>query len=191
MSEPISGAELLKRIRPQLAEESVNICLRPDLIETWTEANEALQELVADGMKGARLSSKPEGRKELAEQVQALEAEIEANSATFRFRALPKDRWRALCDDHPPRKGNEIDLYAGYDRDAVLDEAVRLSLIDPMFDNESWAEFTQVVNAGEWDELRKTVNSVNRGVVDAPKSALALRILTKPGDASRSPELGE
>lgn len=179
MSEPISGAELLERIRPKLAEESTVICLRPDLIEAWEEANDQLQELVASGMKPPRVGSKPTDQIELAKLVTELEAEIEANSATFRFRALPKDEWRALCDNHPPRKGNEVDSLVGYDRDAVLDEAVRRSLIDPVFDDESWAQLVAVVSSGEWEELRKAANSVNRGVVESPKSALASQILTR------------
>lgn len=191
MPEPISGADLLKRIRPVLAEETTEVCLRPDLLEAWNEANEALQELVAQGMKGARVGTKPRGQKDLATKVQAIEAEIVANSATFRFRALSKDKWRALCDDCPPRKGNELDLYAGYNRDEALDQVVWLSLIDPVFDETSRAEFSEVVNSGEWEELRRTANSVNRGVVEAPKSALASRILTKAADASKPLAAGE
>lgn len=187
---PISGAELLKRIRPVLAEESVEICLRPDLIAAWTEANEQLQALAAQGMKGARVGSKPKAQIELATRVQELEAEIEANSAVFRFRALPKDQWRALCDNCPPRPNNEVDQWLGYNRDAVSDAAVRESLVDPVFDDESWGELTQVVNGGEWDELRKTANTVNRGVVESPKSALASLILAKPGSASGQPKRG-
>jgi hypothetical protein len=52
-----------------------------------------------------------------------------------------------------------------------------MCLIDPVFDDESWTELTKIINIGEWRELRDVVNSVNRGVVDAPKSALASQIL--------------
>lgn len=185
MSAPISGAELLKRIQPKLPEEFVEICLRPDLVEAFHEANDALQEAVANGMKGARVNSKPKAQTEAAEMVRAIEEEIEANSATFRFRGLPKDEWRALCDNHPPRKGNELDQYVGYDRDAVLDDAVRASLIDPVFDDESWAELVKVISSGEWDELRTATNQANRSVVESPKSVLASQILTKHGTDSQ------
>lgn len=181
---PVSGAELLKRIRPVLPEESVEICLRPDLIEEWETENEKLQALAAQGMKGARVGTKPKAQIDQAKKVQALEAGIEETSAVFRFRALPKAQWRALCDDHPPRQGNEIDQWTGYNRDAVLDQAVRESLIDPVFDEAAWAEFSGVLNGGEWDELRKATNKVNKGVVESPKSALASLILSKPNNAS-------
>jgi hypothetical protein len=184
MSTPTSGAELLKRIRPVLMEESVEICLRPDLIEAWNVANEELQALAAQGMKGARVGTKPKAQTDKAREVQALEAEIAEASAVFKFRALPKADWRALCDNHPPRPGNEVDQWTGYNRDAVLDQAVHDSLVDPVFDEEAWAELGAVLNGGEWDELRKVANSVNRGVVESPKSALASLILTKPNSAS-------
>lgn len=189
MSEPVNGAELLARIKPTLAEESTEICLRPDLVDAWREANDELEAIVAAGPQG-RLGAKPAGQQEAAERVQALEAEMEGALATFRFRALPKDEFRALCDDHPPRKGNELDLYMGYNRDAVLDEAVRLCMTDPVFDDKSWAEFVAVVNGGEWEELRRVVNSVNKGVHDAPKSVLASRILTRGAAGSEPLEPG-
>ena len=190
MSEPVNGADLLRRIKPTLAEESTEICLRPDLVDAWQEAQEELEAIVASGTKG-RLGAKPEGQQEAAQRVTDLEAEIQASSAVFRFRALPKDRFRELCDDHPPRKGNDLDTYMGYNRDAVLDEAVRLCMVDPVFDDASWAEFVAVVNGGEWEELRRVVNSVNKGVHDAPKSVLASRILTRGGVGSAPLEPGE
>jgi hypothetical protein len=184
MSEPISGAELLKKIQPRLQEEATEICLRPDLVEQWEEAQEALQAAVADGLKPSRLASKPTGQKKAAEKVKALEAEIEAASAVFRFRALPKDRWQALCDEHPPRPGDQMDAVLGFNRVAVIDDAVRLSLIDPVFDDESWAQFVDVIGGGEWEELRRAANQVNRGVVEAGKSELASRVLNPRADDS-------
>ena len=42
MTEALSGADLLARIKPTLREESTQICLRPDLLDAWEEANHAL-----------------------------------------------------------------------------------------------------------------------------------------------------
>ena len=183
MSDPVNGAELLARIRPTLPEEATEICLRPDLMDEYREAESALTEALAN-RSNARLADKPVDKSVAAQRVKDLEEQIQAASVTFRFRAIPKDEFRALCDDHPPRKGNELDTYMGYNRDAVLDAAVRACMIDPVFDDASWAEFVAVVNGGEWEELRRVVNSVNRGVHDAPKSVLASRILTKGGVGS-------
>lgn len=188
MSEPMNGAELLARIRPVMREESTQVCLRPDLVDAVIAADQELLQSQAKDTSG-------EGRMvdggasprtiELAEKVRALEEEVVAHSITFHFRAVSKDRWSALCDEHPPRPNNELDKFAGYDRDGVLAAAVRLCLVDPVFDDASWAELVKVLPEGEWKELTDTVNSLNRGVVDAPKSVLASRILDRLASTSR------
>lgn len=182
MSDPQSGAELLARIRPVKREESTYLCLRPDLLDAWEEANTQLAASQVNDAAGARLSSKSsEATTELAERVAAIEEEIEATQVKFTMRAMSKDQWQALCDIHPPRKGNELDLFAGYNRDAVVDAAIRECLIDPVFDDASWREFIELCNPSEWNELRRLQTSVNRPVVETPKSPLASRILGRRG----------
>lgn len=188
MAEPISGAELLARIKPQLREEATEICLRPDLVEKWETARDELAELTAGNMlKPARVGSKPQAAHdavEKAREVQELEEQIAESSAWFRFRALPREEWQALCDDHPPRPMDQVDVMLGYNRAAVIDAAVRKCLIDPVFDDQSWTELVAVIAGGEWEELRRVVNSLNREKVEAGKSELASRILSKLADAS-------
>ena len=195
MSEPQNGAELLARIRPTLATQSTQICLRPDLIKAWEEANEALAEAkVKDGGGQGRMADRNDASaatKKLAKKVQALEAEIEDHAITFTFRALPKDEYRALCEQHPPRKDNNVDHFVGHNREAVEDAAVRACLIDPVFDNASWAELMAVCNPSEWNELRETVRVVNGSVTDVPKSQLASQVLAKRAPGSRQPARGE
>jgi len=186
MSEPTNGAELLARIKPQFREESTQICLRPDLLDEFERLDAELVESRAADTAGNRLADGTSAKtRDLAEKVVALEKQIEETAIEFRFKAMSKDKWRALCDTYPPRKQNELDAYAGYDRDAVLDAAVRMCLIDPVFDDKSWGELVEALNPSEWRELTDTVNSVNRGVVDAPKSVLASLILAKRGNTSR------
>jgi hypothetical protein len=188
VSEPLNGADLLAKIRPVMREESTQVCLRPDLIEAVIAADqELLASKAKDASGGERMVHGGESPRtvELAEKVRALEEEVVEHSITFRFRAMSKDRWSALCDEHPPRPNNELDKYAGYDRDGVLDAAVRRCLFDPVFDDAAWAELTKVLSDGEWKELTDTVNSLNRGVVDAPKSVLASQILDRAANTSR------
>lgn len=179
---PENGAELLARIRPSLREESTWLCLRPDLLDAREAAELELEDRATADVKGKRLADKPDPEiAVLAARVQEIEAEIEATQVKVTLRAMNKDAWNALLADHPPRKGNELDAYAGYNRDAVIDEAVRLCMIDPVFDAESWPDFTAVLNPSEWQELRRLAQSVNRAVTDSPKSVLASRILARAG----------
>ena len=205
---PLSGADLLARIKPRLAETKTQLCLRPDLLEAWEEANDDLEKKQADDQASQRLasgSSSSSAARKLAQKVQQIEAEIEASAVWFRFRAMPKDEWQALCAEYPPRKGDQFDVFAGYNRDAVVDAMVRVCMIDPIFidcprspedecthdDCGSWQAFLKVCNPSEWNNLRDTVQRVNQGVVDAPKSELASRILRRRASDSKPPAPGE
>src|SRR5687767_4497145 len=117
MSDPRSGADVLARIKPVLAERREQVILRPDLIEAWRDAHEALEAQQAQDQQGppGRLADKPSKKQqELAERVQALEDEIEDLALWVTFRALPKPSWQALIEDHPPRKDNMPDQMMGY-----------------------------------------------------------------------------
>jgi hypothetical protein len=199
---PQSGADILARIQPRLREDWIEVCLRPDLIDEWAQENEALLESQAKDEEKAT----PKGRlvnpsavdvptsaetKRIAKRVLALEGQIVEASIKLWFRAMPKDRWQALTDDHPPRKGNEFDTFAGYNRDAVVDAAVRMCLFDPVFDDESFDQLIAVLNPSEWAEIRRKVNEVNGRVGGSPKSALASRVLTKRASTSAPPATGE
>lgn len=190
---PQSGADLLARIKPRAKEVHTGLCMRPDLIEAHQAAVEELAQARVDDTGAGRMvdggvSAKT---KKLAQKVKDIEAEIVENEIMFKMRAMSQARWRALCDNHPPRKGNEVDFMAGYNRDAVTDAGVRECLFDPVFDDASWAEFMAVVNPSEWAELRECFTLANQAVVDAPKSALASQILEKRGRGSRPPRASE
>lgn len=192
MSDTTSGADILARIKPKRIEESTEIVLAGDLMAQWEQADAELAESRDQDMAGNRLADGMSAKtRELAEKVHELEQQIKAQAIKITFRAMTKDQWQALCDSFAPRKGDQMDAYAGYNRDGVLDMAVRLCMIDPVFENckvedcehedcGSWQQFIGVIPPGEWEELKITVNSTNRGVVDAPKSVLASRILGRP-----------
>lgn len=186
MSEPLSGADLLARIKPRAKEVTTELCMRPDLLEAHEAASEALAQARVEDAGGGRMADGGVSAKtkKLAQKVREIEAEIQENVIVFRLRAMPQDKWRALCDNHPPRKGNDMDFMVGYDRDAVTDAGVRACIYDPVFDDRSWAELMAVLNPSEWQELRHAFNLANQAVVDAPKSALASQILEKRGRGS-------
>lgn len=183
---PESGADILARIQPKLAEDWVEICLRPDLVAEFEELEAALEdEELATPAGPRRNSDKPNPWLQIiAEQIAAAEAEMSESAVRFTFRALPRDRFRALCDSYPPRKDDHLDLSVGYHRADVGDELVKASLVDPIFDNTAWAEFLDIVSIGEWNRLRERADKVNGSVVmEAPKSLLASRVLSQPVNA--------
>lgn len=192
------GADILARINPKLLEESCEIVMNNELHEQWEAAQQALLESQEqDAAGGERLATRgkeSETTRELAEKVVAIEEQMVAAGFKVTFRQMHKDKWRALCDNHPAREGDILDAHAGYNRDAVLDNAVRLCMIDPIFerctkdtrdqlcdhtDCGSWEQFTTFIPPGQWELLKDTVNAANVGVVDLPKSELASRILRR------------
>lgn len=204
---PLTGAELLAAINPRLSERGARICLRPDLLTDWETLTEELGEASAEADRAHRSSTTKLGAKsssalrDLAEKVQAVEEQIAASEVRFVFRAMAKDRWQELCDQHPPRPTDQVDQYVGYNRVAVADAAVRAALISPVFEDctkpgcphvecGSWQQFLSVCNPSEWGELRNVVDTLNGVVTGAPKSELASQILGGAGGASRRPRRG-
>lgn len=195
MSEPLNGAELLARIKPTLREEGTEICLRPDLLDAWEEANAKLTEMMTTDagrkrLAGGTTAAPPAATRKQAQVVVDLEEQIQASSIMMRMRQMAPDKWQALCDAHPPRKGLELDAYFGYNRAAVVDASIRECVYDPVFDDKSWADLVPYIAPSEWDELRTVALRVNGKSGGLPKSLLASEILDKPGAGSRSRRRG-
>ena len=207
------GAALLKKIKPQLKQVRVHICLRPDLLAEFHRLESELTEMMAedaaghgDGERKPRLAEKgitysPETQAK-ADEVQKVEKRIAAADAVFTLEALPKDEWAEHAAKNPPREGNHFDVLAGYNRDAALDGAVRMCLIDPVFTDcedvdcdhkacGTWQAFLRVCASSEWEELKNGVSMANTEVEDDPKSHAAARVLRSSGESSGSRRSGE
>ena len=212
MTGPQSGADLMARIKPVRRRVTTEICLRPDLMDEWAAANNELADKLTEETVGRRrLGSKssvepdedsmsPAARK-IATRIQKLEAEIAENAIVFTFEAMSKDAFQERCDQHPPRKGDQIDQMTGYNRDAVLDACVRECLVDPVFEDckekgclhyecGTWQAFEAMCNPSEWAEMRTRVSEVNGRSEAAPKSELASRVLAKRARVSRRSATG-
>lgn len=192
-----TGAEMLARIQPRKRVETTKICLRPDLLDAWEDAQTELAKQKVEDHTGERLSrGVSPAQKRLAKKVVDLEKQITDTEARFTFENMNKDEWQAICDQHPPRKGNQLDLYAGHNRDAVLDAMVRKCMVSPAFDDctkpdcvehadcGSWQALVKACNPSEWEELRRTTQSVNRSVTETPFSVLASQTLSKRASGS-------
>jgi hypothetical protein len=194
--EPRNGADILARIKPQRRERKCGITLRPDLLEAHEDAEydlaKAREAWDAKQQSGTRRNAEkqPAELVELAEKVTALEDEIDATRLIVTFRAMNKPEWQALIEKYPPRQENLPDQIAGYDREAVKTALVRECLIEPEFDDESWAELENVINPSEWETLAETAYQVNSGVVDTPKSVLAAQVLSSRAPDSKPPKTG-
>lgn len=173
--QPQDGAELLARIKPRLAEDWYEVVLRPDLRTAFEEAHsDYLQAKASDGSRTDRVGAGTESAetKRLKKKAEKIAAEMTASAVRFVFRARNRDAFRALCDQHEPREDDRYDHYVGYNRQAVSDALVRESLIDPVFDDESWEQLVDVLGPGQWAKLREIADELNEAVVQPPPKGL-------------------
>lgn len=180
-------AELIKGAR--LPEDEVPTCLRPDLVRSY----EALdRELVEVSESDPDANSVAAGGKaiEIAEQMDALRAEMLEHTHPFAFRALPKPAYRELLDKHPPRKGDEQDELMGANLATFPTALIAACAIDPPMTEQQVTELCDLVSDGQVLRFFDCVMRLNRSSVDVPKSALASEILARHAPRSKQPEPG-
>lgn len=195
---PKSGKDLLAQIQATRKRGRTQICLRPDLVDAWAAANEALAEMVTE--RTSRLAGQgaksPKKETDQARKVQEIEDQIDSASMWFEMESLDPDRWNEIADDHPPRPGIQVDQFLGHNVDAVIDVAIRRSTFDPVFEDcvkddcnheecGTWEALRKKVSPEEWAELRRLCREVNGRLVQPPKSPLASSILARRSSGSR------
>lgn len=198
-----SGADILAQHlgddgKPVRRTAVAHICMRPDLIDEWHEANDELAAAQAEDAGKSRLGNGgvSKATQEKAERVRAIEEKIEAADVAFTFEKVGKTRHSEICDEHPPREGNHLDLMVGYNREAVDNAVAHESLVDPVFESctkkgckhescGSWEALLRFLGPGEWQVIVEAVREVNEAVTTAPKSVLASRVLDRAASGSR------
>lgn len=193
MSEPTSGDELLASIKPKLRVIRTQVCLQPDLLEQWEDLSSELAEAQESAGGGRMNGPEVKTAKSLQRKLDDLEAVIDEVSPWFTYKAMPTKEYQALTAQHPPREDNQIDMFAGHDRDAVVSELVRKCLVgvakqehdDPMpVSDQAWADLLPNIAPSQWAVLRDTALEVNGGAVTPPKSQRASLRLSPPATDS-------
>lgn len=169
-----SFTDLLKGAK--LPEDSHPVCMRADLVAEFETAERALEaerkkpkaDSLAAGGEAARLVGR----------IAELQQEMTEATYTFRLRALPKSKWRALVAEYPPRRddrGEPVaeDAQLGIEREAFLDALLRVSVVDPELTEEQWAELTEVLTDRQYSDLCDAAWFLNRGEVSVPFSRAA------------------
>jgi hypothetical protein len=165
----------------KLPEKAVEICLAGDLLAEIQQLERTLAKQVEDKRTNGRMVDKST---ETAKQIEALREKMAESTITVRLRALPRKKWRALLDEHPPRKGDDGDESMGVNVDTFLEAVLPMSVVDPELDADDWDSLSEAITSAEWDKLTTTVWLLNRTGVDIPKSQLAsLTIRKSAGDS--------
>lgn len=156
----------------KLRTDEYRFCTDPDLVaeyERLVEARDAAKAAAHDSLAGG---AAVELDAQIAETVKAMEAA----TVTLTLKALPRPRFRALVDKHPPRKDADGKLthnddYLGVHFDAFFDELIRTSLISPQL---AEADLTmlleELLTDQQYIELTDVVWNLNKKTVSVPFS---------------------
>lgn len=171
-----------KLAKATLPTKDVPVCLSTDLQQRYEALHERLAEAYAKEKGDKRLNPAGESKR-IAAQVEALQEEMREYVITFRVRSLGR-RWQQLMDKHPPREGNNEDVYLGYNPVTFADAAVRACVAEPDdLDDEDWADLLGdderdgKLTAGQYHDLWQAVLDTNIRKVNVPNSFAASRIL--------------
>lgn len=158
----------------------VGVCPRRDLVNEHARLDE---ELAKSRLSSLGTLAESSDQHDAAERLQELEDEIAAATRTFRFKALSRQRWRALMAEHAPDKEHKAD---GLDFNPETFPPVAISACSdaPAITKDQAARLVDTLPLGEFQKLWAAVLDVNIGVTQTPKSALATGILRMNGGSS-------
>lgn len=162
----------------KLPETGVPLCLRGDLQLQHEQLEQELEE-AKEADRGDSLAAGGKARK-VAEQIRDLEAEMREHTHVFALRALPRKVFRDLVEQHPPREGNKDDQVFGVNTMSFPVPLIAASCTDPVMIVEQVEQLLDLLTEGQMLELYGAALHLNRGTVDAPKSAAAYAILARP-----------
>lgn len=166
-------------------ERTVPVPMRGDLAAECEQLERRLREAEAERESpSASLSGNPEVV-EIAQRIEALREEMQDSIVEFRLRALPGRRsrnakvptWTQLKDANPPREGNAKDKDNGVNMEQFNIELVRVSIVDPVLDEEDFDNLLEGLSDGGFTLLVGNCYGVNQADVDVPFSYAASRIL--------------
>lgn len=183
----MSGKSTLKNFKEMLGtarlpERTVEICFRGDLVAD----HQALERELEKAEKQPATSLAGNGAAEIAEQLRALEAEMQASMWEFRLRALPAPKFRAFKAEHPIRiedgEPNKQDAVFGFDTDKGFEPLTRMCLVDPEVDDDTWQQLMDTLTEQQFEELAAAAWYLNRGEVDIPFSSAASKLIQASAD---------
>lgn len=172
-----------------LPEAGVPICLAGNLQLRYEELEEKLTQAEEADERGDSLADGGHARK-VAEQIGELEREMREHTHMFKFRAVARQVYRDLVEEHPPREDRRDDEAFGANMSTFPIHLIALSCIDPVMTVEQVGQLAEVLTEGQLMAMFGCITTLNRINLEVPKSAAASAILAKPGQKSLPPALG-
>jgi hypothetical protein len=165
--------QLIRGAKQRTAE--FRVCVDPDLVAEHDRlllARQAAAEAAADSLAGNSAAAGIDA------EIEALLGEIEKNTVVLQLRALPRPRFRAIVDQHPPRKDdddkvtNGLDFQFGVHFDDTMAELIPASLVGPdLDDDERRILLDELLTDAQYIALAVACWDLNREVLNVPFSS--------------------
>jgi hypothetical protein len=187
-------------VRPH---DSVPVCLRGDLAASYTTLDRRLADASRasdDSMTGGTEAL------QIAEEMTALRAKMQAHTYRFTFVALPRQQYRDMVDSHPPRDGHPLDAAYGVNMNLFPAQLIAASCAaitpagdeppvpaadaDPVLSAEDVEDMTGQLSDGQVHAMFVCALKLNRSEVDLPKSRTASELVAMHAPKSKPPEPG-
>lgn len=154
---------------------TARVLLRQDLARRHAELEAKLQAAVErDVATAAGSLADPVTATDVAAELRALEAEMDAARAEFRFRSIGRRAWADLIAKHPPTKKQAQELRVDHNPDTFPMAAMAASCVEPAgTDEDALRRLEAVMTDTQFTELWRACVDANVGGVDGPKSLLA------------------
>lgn len=164
-------------------EVSARVLLRQDLAERHAALERELGRVAAEDLR--------ENREPLAlgvaQEIEALEAEMEACKRTFTFRSIGHRKWADLIAKHPPTRAQlAANSRLDHNPERFPCAAIAATCVSPEMTEEQAFELEGHLTLAQWSILWVSCLEANTGGGDSPKSQAAGAILRASGGSART-----
>lgn len=136
--------------RAKARETSVDVCLAGDLLAEHQHLVAELERAAHEHENRAARSLADENPAvPLAGRIRDLETQIADATVSFRFRALPRSKYRALEAAHPGRDGKA----EAWNPDTFAPALIAACSVDPVMSDADVARLLDTLNAGQTEAL--------------------------------------
>lgn len=153
---------------------TVKVCGRGDLAAKHYDLIAEAQRIAADP-KVKSLGADPRAR-ELADEIDQVEAEMEAFTQEFTVKAVSRNAWVDLLAAHPPTKDEREQDETVHVRTFAVGALVACSH-EPKISDEQARRLADTLPTGEWQKLWGAILVLNTAPTTAPKMGAATAIL--------------
>jgi hypothetical protein len=161
----------------KLAEDTVPICTRGDLLAEYKEIGRQIAEERARAAADPRIAGTDGDKLRRAED---LREQIKAATVQFHLRALDRRAWAKLVEEHPPRLVNgqvHADDHMGVNHDTFFPALIRASTVEPQLRDETWEALLDdqgPLTDAQYLTLSRSCWNLNKRDVNVPFSYAAL-----------------